>query len=227
MSLSLGMLYICPSAARLTSCSPTNPWHLLTVCFVFLPPLTMVQLSWRPRLAHCFFPWKMAGMGFLAARAAFTSDHLLQPMLLPSPEPEQLLHAPEGSGKAGITLLLACARSPELQPHQLALRARLLLLEASAAGLCWFMDPAVTAKGGCWCNSCHIRDDCHKNTAAEKKAVSLSIRLLQLLKSGGWVRVHASLQREDSSLLQKEEIECYLSKLGMLYANNYMVQSTF
>lgn len=66
-----------------------------------------------------------------------------------------------------------------------------------------------------------------KTLQLKKKAVSLSIRLLQLLKSGGWVRVHASLQREDSSLLQKEEIECYLSKLGMLYANNYMVQSTF
>lgn len=56
----------------------------------------------------------MSGMGFLAAGAAFTSDHLLQPMLLTSPEPEQLLLAPEGSGEAGITPLLAHARSPEL-----------------------------------------------------------------------------------------------------------------
>lgn len=68
------------------------------------------------------------------------------------------------------SLHMHAAQSSVLQPHQLALRTRLLLLEASAAGLCWFTDPAVTAKGGCWCNSCQIRDDCHKNTAAEKKS---------------------------------------------------------
>lgn len=35
------------------------------------------------------------------------------------------------------------------------------------------------------------------------------------------------MQREDSSLLQKQEIKCYLSKPGVLYANNYMVQNSF
>lgn len=30
----------------------------------------------------------------------------------------------------------------------------------------------------------------------------------------------------DSSLLQKQEFQCYLSKLCILYANNYMVQTS-
>lgn len=46
-------------------------------------------------------------MGFLAAWAALTSDHLLQPVLFTSPKPKQLLHAPERSCEAGITSLLA------------------------------------------------------------------------------------------------------------------------
>lgn len=177
------------------------------------------------------FPWKMAGMGFLAAWAALTSDHLLQPVLFTSPKPKQLLHAPERSCEAGITPLLAHARSPELCAAATTASAG---PQSQAAAPRSHRSWALLIHGFC----CHSKGRVlvylmsHSGWLSQKhcswkKAVSLSIRLLQLLKSGGWVRVYTSLQREDSSLLQKEETECYLSKLSMLYANNYMLQGTF
>lgn len=227
MSLSLWMLCICPSAARLTSYSPTNPWHLLAVCFVFLPPLTMAQLSWRPRLARCFFLerwqewvfWQRGLPWHLIISSSLCCSQAQSPSSCCMPQREVVRL---GSHRSSHPELCAAATTTSAGPQSQAAAPRshrswALLIH----GFCCHSKGRVLVylmSHSGWLSQKHC---------SWKKAVSLSIRLLQLLKSGGWVRVYTSLQREDSSLLQKEETECYLSKLGMLYANNYMLQGTF
>lgn len=80
-------------------------------------------------------------MNFLAAQDILVSDHRFQPGVLTDLEPAQLLHSQQGCSKAGKlkkTLLsyMHAAWSSLLEPHQLALKGRMLLLETSAAGLC-------------------------------------------------------------------------------------------
>lgn len=230
MSLLLQMLHVPLSTA--TNCQADKSfthklWHLLAVCFVFLLPFRMVRFSWQVRLACCFFLERGDEWFFWQHRLP---DHLLKAVVLTSTgEPEQLLHSPEVRSEAGITPCLAHACSPArtagATTYQLAVKRRIQLHKAAAAGLCWFTDSASTAKGGGWCILRHIQDDCHRNISGENRP--LSTRLLHLFKSVKWVSVHASLQCEDSSLLQKQEVKCYQSKLGILYTNYYTIQTSY
>lgn len=74
----------------------------------------------------------------------------------------------------------------------------------------WFTDAAGTATRGSWSISCHIQDDCHKNTIGEK-----SVR---------WVRGHMALPRQTHPRFRSTKFKFYLSKLCIFYADNYTVQ---